>query len=480
MTSHSDPPVRLAWFRQDLRVHDNTALHRACEDRAAGVIAVFIATPRQWQQHDMAPIRQRFLLRNVDHLQRALADLNIPLLFREIDDYDGVPGLLQDLVQQFGINDIYANREYGWNEKQRDRAVTQQVAKLGCTVHLFHDQPMLAPGLVTQTGKPYTVYTPFKKRWLENWRAQRPSLQPAPAIREHPVAAASDPVPLPKEEFEDKLWPAGEKVALQRLQGFCKERIEDYKRDRDMPSLNGTSVISPWLAAGVLSARTCLQQALGANRGRLSGGQEGIDCWISELIWRDFYIHILDCFPLVSKNRAFKRETESVAWRDDEKDFAAWCSGRTGIPIVDAAMRQLVQTGWMHNRLRMVVAMFLSKQLLLDWRLGERFFMQHLIDGHLASNNGGWQWAASTGTDAAPYFRIFNPLTQSQRFDPDGVFIRRYVPELAAVQGKDIHLPAPLVRAGLAPDYPLPIVDLKFGRERALEAFAAAKRRDEP
>jgi deoxyribodipyrimidine photo-lyase len=335
---------------------------------------------------------------------------------------------------------------------------------------------MLPPGLLTQTGKPYTVFTPFKKRWMENWRSQRPNLQPTPKPRKHSPFPNVEPVPVTAETVQDELWPAGEAVAMQRLQSFCDERIADYKRDRDRPALEGTSMISPWLAAGVLSARSCLHQALGVNRGRLSGGQEGIDCWITELIWRDFYLHILDCFPLVSKNRAFKRETEAVAWRHSERDFSAWCEGRTGIPIVDAAMRQLRETGWMHNRLRMVVAMFLSKQLLLDWRLGERFFMQHLVDGHLASNNGGWQWAASTGTDAAPYFRIFNPVTQSQRFDPNGDFIRRYVPELAAVEGKDIHLPAPLVREGLAPDYPPPIVDLKFGRERAIEAFGAAKK----
>jgi deoxyribodipyrimidine photo-lyase len=468
--------THLVWFRQDLRLIDNTALARACEDPNARVLALFVATPQQWQLHDMAPIRQRFILRNVDHLARSLQAINIPLLYLEIEDYIGVPELIQRLVEQHGIDAIYANREYGWNEKQRDKALSERLAPLNCEFHQFHDQSMLPPGLATQTGKPYTVYTPFKKRWLETWRASRPHTLPAPTIRKQTANATGDAIPVPAEEPVDKHWPAGEGAAWRRLESFCDERIEDYKRDRDMPRLNGTSAISPWLAAGVLSARSCLEVASNANRGRLSGGQEGIDCWISELIWRDFYIHILDSFPVVSKNRAFKRETETIAWRDSKDDFAAWCSGRTGIPIVDAAMRQLLQTGWMHNRLRMVVAMFLSKQLLLDWRLGERFFMQHLIDGHLASNNGGWQWAASTGTDAVPYFRIFNPVTQSQRFDANGVFIRQYVPELAAVEGKDIHLPLPMIRQAQAPDYPAPIVDLKYGRQRALDAFAAAKK----
>lgn len=272
---------------------------------------------------------------------------------------------------------------------------------------------------------------------------------------------------------ETNVWEIGEVVAIKKLNEFCRERIEDYKGQRDIPALDSTSYLSPWLAAGVISPRQCLDAALNANKGRLSGGLEGIDTWISELIWRDFYIHILDSFPKVSKNRPFKLKTENIRWRNIDDDFSAWCDGRTGIPIVDAGMRQLRQKGWMHNRLRMIVAMFLSKQLLIDWRRGERYFMQHLIDGHLASNNGGWQWAASTGTDAVPYFRIFNPVTQSQRFDPDGHFIKRYIPELVAITGKDIHLPTPSVRAALAPNYPAPIVDLKLGRERALSTFAA-------
>ncbi len=470
------PNTHLVWFRQDLRLNDNTALSRACEDPAARVLALFVATPQQWRRHDMAPIRQRFILRNVHHLERALEAINIPLLYLEVADYSGVPALIRRLAIQHSIGAIYANHEYGWNEKQRDKAVIEGLAPLHCEFHRFHDQAMLPPGLATQSGKPYTVYTPFKKRWLESWRSSRPHTLLAPTIRTQAANLSGYAVPVSAEEPTDQHWPAGEDAALRRLESFCDERIEDYKRDRDMPRLNGTSVISPWLAAGVLSPRSCLEMACNANRGRLSGGQEGIDCWIRELIWRDFYIHILDSFPIVSKNRAFKRDTETIAWRDNKKDFAAWCSGRTGIPIVDAAMRQLLQTGWMHNRLRMVVAMFLSKQLLLDWRLGERFFMQHLVDGHLASNNGGWQWAASTGTDAVPYFRIFNPVTQSQRFDASGDFIRQYVPELAAVEGKDIHLPPPMIRQAQAPDYPPPVVDLKYGRQRALDAFAMAKK----
>jgi len=463
---------KLVWFRQDLRVADNTALAIAAEDNSAHLYGLFIATPAQWQQHDMAPLRENFIRQHVAALSDSLSALNIPLLYIETDDFSSVPDLLSELVKNAGFSDIYANHEYGWNEKQRDRAVQQALENLDCGFHQFHDQPMLAPGLTTHTGKPYSVFTPFKKKWLEQWRASRPLLRGKPSKRLLPPPIPSAIVPVPS-ALDGTRWGIGESAAAQKLDVFCRERIEDYKRDRDIPALDGTSSLSPWLAAGVISPRQCLDAALEANRGKLSGGQEGIDTWISELIWRDFYLHILDSFPQVSKNKAFKQKTEAVRWRNSDADFTAWCLGTTGIPIVDAAMRQLQQTGWMHNRLRMIVAMFLSKQLLIDWRRGEQYFMQHLIDGHLASNNGGWQWAASTGTDAVPYFRIFNPVTQSQRFDPDGEFIKRYIPELEAITGKDIHLPPPLIRAAFAPEYPAPIVDLKLGRERALAAFGA-------
>ncbi len=233
-------------------------------------------------------------------------------------------------------------------------------------------------------------------------------------------------------------------------------------------------MLSPYLTAGVLSVRQCAAAAIEANDGQLDGGHEGIVQWIDELVWREFYKHILVGFPRVSMHRAFKLETERLVWTDNDSQFEAWCHGQTGVPIVDAAMRQLTTTGWMHNRLRMITAMYLSKNLFIDWRRGERFFMQHLIDGDLAANNGGWQWAASTGTDAAPYFRIFNPVSQSKRFDPEGAFIRQFVPELADLDDSEIHDPSclpSLVRSRL--DYPEPLVDLSVSRKKAIDAFKA-------
>ncbi len=274
-----------------------------------------------------------------------------------------------------------------------------------------------------------------------------------------------------RSSWRDDLWPAGEPEAQRRLENFV-QRIGNYQRVRDMPAVNGTSLLSPYLAAGVISPRQCLAAALAANKGQIAG-DDGVATWISELAWRDFYTHVLVGFPRVSKHRPFKLKTDQLNWRTDEPKFEAWKQGRTGYPIVDAGMRQLNQTGWMHNRLRMVTAMFLTKHLLIDWRWGEKYFMQHLIDGELAANNGGWQWSASTGTDSVPYFRIFNPFSQSKRFDPDGDFIKKLCPELSPIPPAALHdekkFSAAIAKHGV--DYPTYIVDYKQGRERALQAF---------
>ena len=268
----------------------------------------------------------------------------------------------------------------------------------------------------------------------------------------------------------DSFYRAGETAAQDALDHFLDGTIDHYHQQRDFPSIAGTSSISPWLVAGTLSIRQCFHQALQRNNGELDTGNQGITTWLSELIWREFYKHILVGFPRVSKNRAFKPETEQLPWQDDKSLLTAWQTGQTGFPIVDAAMRQLTNTGWMHNRLRMVTAMFLSKNLMLDWRLGEQFFMEHLIDGDLAANNGGWQWSASTGTDAAPYFRMFNPTSQSQKFDAEGTFIRQWLPELAHLDNKAIHGPYEYgEQSGL--NYPHPVIDHRYSRQRVLQAF---------
>ena len=267
-------------------------------------------------------------------------------------------------------------------------------------------------------------------------------------------------------------WPIGESAAHKRLEQFCENKLSDYKKKRDFPALASTSQISAYLAQGILSSNQCLHlmfDALQVDTISQLCSHAGAACWLSELVWREFYQYIAYHFPRVCQHQPFKSVTKKIIWTQNAEHLKAWQSGKTGIPIIDAAMRQLNQTGWMHNRLRMLVAMFFSKNLFLDWRLGEHYFMQQLIDGDFASNNGGWQWSASTGTDAAPYFRVFNPIAQSKKFDPHGEFIKRYCPELAMLHAKQIHQPNTQDL-----DYPPPIVDLNATRADAIAAFKLA------
>ncbi|MDC7826221.1 deoxyribodipyrimidine photo-lyase [Pseudomonas sp. BLCC-B13] len=466
---------QLIWLRSDLRLHDNTALSAAM---AAGpTLAVYLISPEQWREHDDAACKVDFWLRNLAALHTQLAALNVPLLVRQAPHWRNAPQVLGALCREQAIDCVWVNEEYGINEQARDRAVQQHLRQQGVNLRSCLDQLFFAPGSVlTQAGNYFQVYSQFRKACYRNLHTAIPPLVPTPQPQA-PLPVASDALPLAVDGFATpapalrELWPAGEDAALRRLADFAEERMAGYQERRDFPAVDGTSQLSPYLAAGVISPRQCLDAALRINQGEFDSGNPGAVCWVNELLWREFYKHILVGYPRVSRHRAFRLETEAVPWRDAPRDLEAWQQGRTGIPIVDAAMRQLLATGWMHNRLRMVVAMFFTKNLLLDWRLGERFFMQHLIDGDLAANNGGWQWSASTGTDAAPYFRIFNPISQSQKFDPDGRFIRTWVPELAGLNKRDIHDPSAMGGLFGIAEYPRPIVDLARSRERALQAF---------
>ncbi len=469
----------LMWFRSDLRVRDNTALHHACKAANEGVIAVFAICPAQWADHDWGCMKVDFVLRSVSALSKALAELNIPLRLIRADRFDEVPSKLLNLARRHACEALYFNREYEVNELQRDRAATTLFEKCGRSVHAFTDQIIVNVGsLRTKAGGWYTVFTPFRRKWCEVLNeGGTPPLRPTPRRRQD-LGIKPDAVPARLRGFTGQrradLWPAGEAVARKRLTAFVSRRIGDYHVARDYPGVDGTSTLSPYLAAGVLSPRQCLRAALDANHGRLDSGQQGMTTWISELAWREFYRHVLIGFPRVCMGRPFKTETDGLPWRYDDEHFAAWCAGRTGYPIVDAGMRQLAQTGWMHNRLRMIAAMFLTKDLFIDWRLGERHFMRHLVDGDFASNNGGWQWSASTGTDAAPYFRVFNPSSQSRRYDPEGDFTRRFVPELAGLTADQLHqLPE---RPSKGIEYPRPIVDHRHTRKLVTEAFRRLRR----
>ncbi len=466
---------QLIWFRTDLRVQDNSALHAAL---AAGpTLALYIISPGQWRAHDDAPAKVDFWLRNLAELSRALQRLEVPLLIRHADTWAEAPRLVRDLCHEFDIGMVQVNEEYGVNEQERDRLTSERLAADGIVLRRHLDQLLFRPGsLLTRAGGYFQVYSQFRKLCYQRLYSAMPGCLPAPRpqarmdIASDTPPAAAEGFPTPPDSLR-QLWPAGEEAARERLEAFALEELWCYAERRDFPAQAGTSQLSPYLAAGVLSPRQCLHAALRNNQGEFDSGNPGAVSWINELLWREFYKHILVGFPRVSRHRAFRRETEALPWRNAPDELEAWQQGRTGIPIVDAAMRQLLATGWMHNRLRMVVAMFLTKNLLIDWREGERWFMRHLIDGDLAANNGGWQWSASTGTDAAPYFRIFNPISQSERFDPDGRFLRRWLPELTHLDKRDIHNPALLGGLFAVDGYPPPLVDLSASRERALAAF---------
>ena len=467
--------MQLIWLRTDLRHYDNTALSAAA--KRGPTAAVYLISPEQWQAHDDAPCKVDFWLRNLRTLSDSLQQLNIPLLIRTAPTWDQASAVLLELCQQLDVQAVHVNEEYGINETRRDKEVAQSLEARGIEFHRYLDQLLFQPGsILTQSGSYFQVFSQFRRICYNRLHMALPRIVARPDSQA-PLNIVPDSIPesvsgfaAPSESLR-ALWPAGEKEAQQRLAQFADEQIHFYQDERDLPAKPGTSQLSTYLAAGVISPRQCLHAALHSNNGEFESGSPGVFTWITELLWREFYKHILVGYPRVSRHRAFRLETEYLPWRNAPDELAAWKQGRTGFPIIDAAIRQLLETGWMHNRLRMVVAMFLTKNLLIDWREGERFFMQHLIDGDLAANNGGWQWSSSTGTDSVPYFRIFNPLTQSERFDPEGRFIKHWLPELADLNKKQVHNPALIGGLFGVANYPAPIVDLSKSRERALSAF---------
>ncbi|RLM24004.1 deoxyribodipyrimidine photo-lyase [Brenneria alni] len=470
--------THLVWLRNDLRITDNLALHNACQDPLARVLALFIATPQQWRRHDMAPRQAAFLLANLQTVQQALAEKGIELYYHECTDFSDAANWLMQFCQQQAVTHLFYNHQYEVNERQRDRLVEAQLAgRVQCRG--FDDSLLLPPGSVlTGNGDMYKIFTPFRQAFIKRLLDADTNSVPAPEQRSGgavDITAALAPFSYPRHDVDGDIT-AGEAAALHQLRQFCREQVQDYSRQRDLPALAGTSKLSPYLTLGVVSPRQCFNRLRTECPDMLEQRESGAFTWFNELIWREFYRHLLVFWPELCKHKPFIGWTQWVQWRQSPDMLAAWQQGKTGYPIVDAAMRQLNQTGWMHNRLRMICASFLVKDLLIDWREGERYFMSQLLDGCLAANNGGWQWAASTGTDAAPYFRIFNPTTQGERFDPQGTFIRRWLPELAAVPDKDIHQPyrwADRQRCQL--NYPLPIVDHKQARRQTLAAFEAAK-----
>jgi deoxyribodipyrimidine photo-lyase len=453
------------WIRRDLRLKDNQALDGA---RRSGqeVIPLWVFDPALLNSPNVGQRRLAFLRSGLRALAADLEARGSRLIVR----YGRPDEVLPEIVADSGASAVFAEADYTPYARRRDRVVAERVP-----LQLYNGVAVQPPGAVMKAdGEPYVVFSAFKRAWLALPQPDEEALLTAPDQLTTPAGITSQTL-----DAEDQLardlddFPAGEAEALRRLEAFVASGLAAYGRRRDALYEVGTSVLSPYLRLGMLSPREAAVAALAAR----SRGVEGAEAWLDELIWRDFFIHVLYHFPFV-ENESFRAQFRSLRWREDDAQLAAWQEGRTGYPIVDAAMRQLRATGWLHNRARMIAASFLSKHLLLDWREGERWFRQQLLDGDLAANNGNWQWVAGTGTDAAPYFRIFNPVVQGKKHDPEGIYVRRWVPELAQVPSKYVHepwrMPVRLQRelaCIIGKDYPKPVVEHAAARERALAFY---------
>jgi deoxyribodipyrimidine photo-lyase len=403
--------------------------------------------------------RLNFLFQNLHKLDQDLRSRGSKLILRH-----GKPvAVLESLLQETKADFIFAEEDF------TPYACLRSVLVGGCLpLKLVQGQLVIHPlaGL-KPSGEPYRIYTPFKRNWL----AHKPKIELIDPPKRIPSFQDIESDPLPAFS-EATLLEAGEKAAHRRLSNFLDDKIREYHQTRDRMDQDGTSLLSPYIHFGVLGLRTAIFYAAKAVEEAGKGDEEGPQMWLNELIWREFYIHILYHYPKV-RTQNFREEYDRIFWLNREDEFQAWKSGKTGYPVVDAGMRQLRDTGWMHNRARMITASFLVKDLLIDWRWGEEWFREMLLDGDLAANNGGWQWVAGTGTDASPYFRIFNPTLQSKKFDPEGNYIRKWIPELSHLDDRSIHTPW---KKGLpATEYPHPIVDHKIARDRTLLAYQSAR-----
>jgi deoxyribodipyrimidine photo-lyase len=477
MTGESKPlDSALVWFRRDLRVQDHAALYHALKS-ARRVHCVFVFDTEILDVlENRADRRVEFIWESVVELRAALERLGGGLTVRHGRARAEVP----ELAQELGVQAVFANHDYEPAAIERDAAVAQALARDGRALRTFKDQVIFEKDeILTRDGRPFSVFTPYKNAWLE--KADEFYFKAYPVERYAAALAPSQGSSLPALEamtfrrtnLQELRLPTGMSGAHALFEDF-RGRMVHYQERRNYPAVKGPSYLSVHLRFGTISVREIARAAWSVR-------SEGAATWLSELIWRDFYFMILHYHPRVV-DHAFKAELDAIPFPNDQRLFRAWCEACTGYPLVDAAMRQIDQSGYMHNRLRMVTASFLVKDLHVDWRWGERHFAQSLNDFDLAANNGGWQWAASTGCDAQPYFRIFNPVTQSQRFDPDGKFIRLYLPELAHVPDRHIHAPwlmdaAEQERCGvvIGKDYPAPVVDHASARKVALDLYGRVR-----
>lgn len=462
------------WFRRDLRISDNTALSAAV---AAGeeVIPVYIQSEWKELHHWSGAARQEFLCGSLSSLHQNLEAIGGRLIVRRGD----AVAELEKLAEETGTCAIFANRDpdpFGRSVEERLSAMCRE---RGITLSLSQDVCIHERDeVLTGQGTPFRIFTPYAKAWFA-----LPKPSPSGSIKR--LKSPDGIISLPLPQLSDWgltggtiLPEAGERAARERLKSFLLDGIAEYGHQRDIPSLAGTSRLSQDLRFGLISPRQIFAAAMQLERELPPEGRTNAVKFLTEIVWREFYMQLLWHSPEVLEQE-FNPVWRGMEWpglRDQPDAFERWCKGQTGFPIVDAAMRQLAATGWMHNRARMITAMFLTKDLHLDWRLGEAFFMRSLVDGEIASNNGGWQWSAGTGADAAPYFRIQNPWSQTKRYDPDGDYIRTWVPELAHVPAARLHTP-PADGCPLAPGYPLPMLDHATERDRTLDLFARHKGR---
>ncbi|URI09348.1 DNA photolyase family protein [Aquincola tertiaricarbonis] len=482
----------LVWLRRDLRAEDNAALFHALK-AARQVHCAFIFDSTLLDELPRADRRVEFIrdsLVGLDAQLRAMAAAHGVDGAGLIVRHGAAAQELPRLAHQLHVQAVYTNHDDESYAIQRDAKVRGALADLGISFHTSKDHVVFERSeVMTGAGSPYSVFTPYKNAWLKKVDAFYLSAYPvsrhAGALAPRPESDCSEVPTLESLGFErtnlhELKLPSGPVGAAELMQDF-RERIDRYDDARNYPAVKGPSYMGPHLRFGTVSVRALAREA----HERAAKGSPGAATWLSELIWRDFYNQVLHHHPRVV-GHAFKPEYDAIKWdhgKAADALFAAWREGRTGYPLVDAAMHQLNETGYMHNRLRMVTASFLTKDLGIDWRRGEAYFALHLNDFDLASNNGGWQWAASTGCDAQPYFRIFNPVSQSEKFDAEGKFIRRYLPQLAKLPAKLIHAPwlarpIELAEAGvvLGKQYPHPVVDHDEARARTLERFAVVKR----
>lgn len=442
----SDRQRVIWWLRRDLRLSDNVALAQALAAGAA-VVPVFVLDSRLLA--GAAPARRAFLFDALADLDARLRKRGSYLVVRRGNPAQELPAL----AREAGAGAVYFHRDLTPYARRRDVAVERALAVAGIDVRSFSDGYLAAPeDVVKADGMPYTVYTPYRRRFEqvvplpETYTTGRPLHTPPGLASYDWRALAPAPVaPRPR---------GGETAGLARAKTFLQgDGLPRYAETRDILAADATSHLSADLHFGTVSVRALVRDARAARAEAPPAARRSIDVWLGELIWREFYAQVLWHFPHAARG-AFRRAYDALRWENDPERFAAWCAGRTGFPIVDAAMRELNVTGFMHNRARMIVASFLTKDLLIDWRWGERYFLQHLVDGDVANNNGGWQWAAGTGTDAQPFFRIFNPIAQAKRYDPQGEYVRRWVPEVDDADA-----------------YPAPIVDHSAQRRRALALY---------